>query len=86
MDICSEVTNGKNVKFIVPHFLIKLISPFIELNAKIKKKKPLFTGFSMDCLKQNSNYPSSKAINELGYSSRNLKESIKDTIEFIQSN
>lgn len=85
-DICSELTHKKKVRFIVPHLIIKLISPFIELHAKIKHKKPLFTGFSMDCLKQNSNYSSSKAMKDLGYTIRDLKESIKDTIEFIQSN
>jgi len=85
MDMCKEVTNGKKVKFIVPHFIIKLISPFIELDAKIKHKKPLFTGFSMDCLKQNSNYSSKKAEDELGYHIRELKESIIDTIKYIQN-
>lgn len=84
MDMCANLTNGKKVRFTVPHFVIKLISPFIELSAKLKHKKPLFTGFSMDCLKQNSNYSSSKAIKELDYVSRDLKESIKDTIEYIQ--
>ena len=85
-NICSELTSKKKVRIIIPHFVIKLISPFIELHAKIKHKKPLFTGFSMDCLKQNSNYSSSKAMNDLDYKIRDLKESIKDTIEFIQSN
>ena len=84
MDMCASITNKKKVRFKVPHFIIKLISPFIELDAKIKHKKPLFTGFSMDCLKQNSNYSSSKASKELKYTSRDLKESIKDTVEYIQ--
>lgn len=82
--VCSEISGHKKVKFIVPHFIIKIISPFIEISAKIKKKKPLFTGFSMDCLKQNSNYSSKKAMEELDYQIRDLKESIKDTINFIE--
>ena len=83
--ICSEISSKKPIKLVIPHFIIKLISPFIELSAKIKKKKPLFTGFSMDCLKQNSRYSSQKAIDELGYKIRDIKESIKDTITYIQN-
>ena len=83
MDICAELSDKKKVKFTVPHFVIKLISPFVEFAAKVKKKKPLFTGFSMDCLMQNSNYSSSKANKDFGYKSRDIKESIKDTIEYL---
>ena len=83
MDTCAELSGKKKVKFTVPHFVIKLISPFVEFSAKVKKKKPLFTGFSMDCLMQNSNYSSSKANKDFGYKSRDIKESIKDTIEYL---
>ena len=83
MDTCAELSGKKKVKFTVPHFVIKLISPFVEFSAKVKKKKPLFTGFSMDCLMQNSNYSSSKASKDFGYKSREIKESIKDTIEYL---
>ena len=85
MDTACEMTNQKKIKTTIPHFVIKLISPFIELHAKIHHKTPLFTGFSMDCLKQNSNYNYKKAREELDYSSRPLKETIKDTISYLQS-
>lgn len=81
----AKIANKKPIKFKVPHLLIKTISPFIELNAKLNKKTPLFTGFSMDCLMQNSNYDSSKAMKELGYSARDIKETLKDTIYYLKS-
>ncbi len=81
---CHDITGCKNVKFFVPHFIIKLISPFIVLFSKIKHKTPIFTGFSMDCLKQNSNYSHQKASRELNFKIRDLDESFKDTIKFLK--
>ena len=82
----AKAANKKPVKNKVPHFVIKAVSPFIERHAKKHNKAPLFTGFSMDCLMQNSNYSYKKANEELGYNPRPLEETMKDTIEWMQSN
>ena len=82
----AKVASKKPVKNKVPHFVIKAVSPFIERHAKRHNKAPLFTGFSMDCLMQNSNYSYKKANEELGYSPRPLEETMKDTIEWMRSN
>ena len=82
----AKVANKKPVKNKVPHFAIKAVSPFIERHAKRHNKAPLFTGFSMDCLVQNSNYSYKKANEELGYSPRPLEETMKDTIEWMVNN
>ena len=83
--IVGEITNKKPVKATVPHWVIKIASPFIEMNARAKHKTPLFTGFSMDCLKQNSNYSSKKAINELGYQITPLEATLKDTVQWLRN-
>ena len=82
--LAASTTNTKPIKRKVPHFLIKIASPFISLHAKIHHKTPLFTGFSMDCLKQNSFYINKKAKDELGYTSRPLKETMVDTIKWMK--
>lgn len=87
-DLMKKVTdheNMKEIKFIVPHFLIKLISPFIELKAKINRKNPLFTGFSMDCLMQNSSYSSIKARKKLDYSITPFDQTLEDTINYLKA-
>ena len=81
----AEYAGQKIPKLVVPHSLIKLISPFIEAKAKAKHKTPLFTGFSMDCLKQNSNYSYKKAKEELGYNPRPLKQTLRETIDWLKS-
>ena len=84
MGMASEISGAKKVNFTVPFWLIKCISPFIELHAKIHNKKPLFTGFSMDCLKQNSNYCHDKMTDLTGYNPLTIKESLTDTINWMR--
>lgn len=84
MGLASEISGAKKVTFTIPHFLIKLISPFIELYARITHKKPLFTGFSMDCLSQNSNYSHDKMTSLTGYKPLSIKESLIDTISWMK--
>lgn len=81
---CARLTGLPSYKIIVPHWLVKAVSPFLEAHAKAHHKKPLFTAYSMDCLNQNSNYSAKKAEDELGYSSRPLEETLKETIEFVK--
>ena len=83
MNKTCEISGAKKVKFVVPHWLIKCISPFVELYAKIAKKKPLFTGFSMDCLNQNSNYSYQKSEALFGYKPRLIEETLIDTIKWM---
>ena len=83
--VVSELSHSKKPKFVVPHIIIKGIAPFITLHAKRQKKMPLFTGFSMDCLKQNANYSYEKANRDFSYQPRDLDVTILDTINFLKS-
>ena len=84
--LAGKVVNKKPVTKTVPHFIIKIASPFLGMHARIHKKTPLFTGFSMDCLKQNSHYSYDKAKLKCGYSARELEETMKDTIDYLLFN
>lgn len=86
-DLMKKTNNfakSKKYKFIVPHFIIKLIAPIFEISAKKSSKNPLFTGFSMDCLKQNANYSYQKAKADFNYQPRDIDTTIKDTIIYLQ--
>ena len=82
--IAAKVENRKPVKATVPHWVIKMISPVVELSARMRHKPPLFTGFSMDCLKLNPIYDCSKAIKELGYKKTPIEETMRDTIQWMK--
>ena len=80
----AELEHKKPVKILVPVWLVKLASPFIELSAKIKKKSPLFTGFSMDCLQQNSNFSYDKANKGFDYLPRDMDTTLIDLVSWMK--
>jgi dihydroflavonol-4-reductase len=58
-----------------------------ELYYRIKKQKPLFTGYSLYTLQCNSNFSSKKAQDELGYTKKfSLKQTIQDTFDWCKAN
>lgn len=80
----AYIEHKKPITKLIPIPLVKIASPFIETHARIHKKRPLFTGFSMDCLQQNSYYQFSKANQEFGYKSRELNATIKDLVSWMK--
>ena len=80
----ARLENKKPIKLVVPIWLVKLGSPFIELSAKIRKKSPLFTAFSMDCLKQNSNYSYEKANKDFNYTPRDMSTTLLDLVKWMK--
>ena len=86
-DLIGEVAliaNKKPVKLTVPIWLVKMVSPFIVLSAKIQKKTPTFTAFSMDCLRQNSHYSFEKAAEKIGYEPRDIHDSLIATVNWMK--
>jgi len=83
LDYLFEITNHKKINSVLPMWLARLGAPFIALVAKIKKTRPLYTGYSLYTLRSNGNFSHEKATMELGYNPRNLKDSLKDTVEFL---
>lgn len=81
--LCNEITHSGSYRFIFPTWLVKIFAPFLELIYKLKGKKPLFTAHSMTCLKANPTYSHTKAEQMLGYTSRPLIETLKDTFMWI---
>ena len=51
----------------------------------IIRRRPLFTHYSISVLNSNHNFSNQKAIEELGFKTRDIYESIKDTIEFSEN-
>ncbi|MFA6587236.1 MAG: NAD-dependent epimerase/dehydratase family protein [Bacilli bacterium] len=83
LEIAHQFSGVKKTRATIPHFIVKMVSPILELHARIHHKKPLFTGFSMDCLNENSNYSCERAQKDLGYQRRPLEETMKDTVGWM---
>lgn len=68
----------------LPLWLAKLVAPICELYYNVKKQTPLFTKYSLYTLSSNSNFSKEKAKRELNYKNRDMKDTIKDTIKWLQ--
>lgn len=58
--------------------------PFLYLESKIRKKRPLYTLSSLASLKENTNFPIKKSEEEFGYHPRPLRNTVCDHMEFLK--
>ena len=83
LDIAADYKNKKKIKTL-PMFLAYFALPFLWIFFKIRRKRPLYTKYSLDTLKSNGNFSHQKASDEFNYHPRSLKESIEDEIDFLE--
>lgn len=86
LDTISEVTGKKKIKSVLPMFFAKITAPLSEIYYRVLNQPPLYTRYSLYTLTSNSNFSNEKARKELGYNNRDLKDTIKDTIEWLNNN
>ena len=85
LTICHEVTNKKEIKVYLPIWFIKLVAPIAEYYYRLKKTPPLFTAYSIYTLQSNANFSNEKARNELDYTTRDMRETIVDTVGYLKA-
>lgn len=78
------ITGVKAPSLKVPHQVARVFGFFNVLYCNLMKIKPLFTPFSIDVLASNSLVSCQKAQDELGYSSRSIYESLRETIQWFK--
>ena len=61
-----------------------ILAGMLEKQAKKKGTKPLMTTFSVYNLARNNSFDSSKAKNELGYTTRSYEETLRDEIAWLK--
>ena len=82
-DLICDVQGIKKIKIVLPICLAKIIAPFFEAYYNLKKQTPLFTKYSLYTLSSNSNFSNKKAKEELEYKNRDMKDTIKETISWL---
>ena len=83
-DLISDVQGIKKIKIVLPIGIAKLIAPLFEMYYNLKKQTPLFTRYSLYTLSSNSNFSNEKAKRELEFKNRNMKDTIRDTVEWLK--
>ncbi len=86
VNMAAEMTGRKQFKFTVPHFLAKIAAPFVEWSSKVTGTPPIFTSYSLSTLHSFGKFSSEKARKALGYTTRPIRETVRDTLEFMKQN
>lgn len=83
-----ETTTGrKSSRIVLPTWVARLGVPFMKAYAGLKHEHPLYTNESLDILRlSNHRISSSKAANELGFRSRPLEDTVRDTLAWFEQN
>ncbi|HOO43936.1 MAG TPA: epimerase, partial [Bacillota bacterium] len=82
LDYIAEYSGRKKIRTKLSYWFILSMSYFAEFYYLIRRQKPLFTHYSVKVLNSNHLFSNDKAKRELGFETRDLSESIQDTLQF----
>ena len=68
---------------VLPLWMARMAEPFLRLDARRRKERPLYTSYSLDTLHSNDRFSHNRATRELGYSPRDLFQTISDTVAWL---
>jgi dihydroflavonol-4-reductase len=80
----QEQTNARPVKYTLPVWVARVFLPFFHIYYKLRRKRPLFTRYSLYTLTSNSRFSSERARRELGFTTRPFTETIADTLSWLK--
>ena len=86
LDLLHEITGKRRIKRILPLWFIRITAPLAELYYKILRQPPLFTAYSIYTLNSNASFSHEKAERELGYTTRPMKQTLSDTVNWLKDN
>ena len=68
----------------LPMWIARAAEPLLRGIAKIRKRRPLYTKYSLYTLQSNDKFSHDKATLELGYRPRDLYQTIRDTVAWLK--
>ena len=86
VNIAAKMAGRKQFKITVPRFLAKIAAPFVEWSSKVTGTPPIFTSYSLYTLNSFGKFSNEKARKALGYTTRPIRETVRDTLEFMRKN
>jgi dihydroflavonol-4-reductase len=85
MSLLEELTGTPRPRLKFPVWVAQLAAAvFLPLYLIVTRKRPLLTTCSIQTLQRNSETTSQKAVHELGYSARPLRQSVEDSINWLK--
>ncbi|NLZ70702.1 MAG: NAD-dependent epimerase/dehydratase family protein [Clostridiaceae bacterium] len=81
----SQIVNRRKVRLVIfPLWLVKFGAFVITFFARLFRRRPFYTMYSIQVLESNSEVDNSKARAKLGYSPRPMDITLRETIEFLK--
>ncbi|MCI2049743.1 MAG: NAD-dependent epimerase/dehydratase family protein [Lachnospiraceae bacterium] len=68
----------------LPVWLAEFAVPFIGAVARVRGTRPLYTAYSLSTVSGNSHFSNEKARQELHYTTRDMEETVRDMVEWLQ--
>ena len=84
LEILQKITGRKSIRSYLPLWFVRIVAPLAELHYKVRKQPPLFTRYSIYTLSTDTHYNHEKATKELGYTTRDMKETLRDTYLWLK--
>lgn len=81
-DFVRQMTLTRTIRVKVPFPLARFAAIFAPIYYRMTKAKPKFTSYSLETVISNSVISNRKAIDELGYQPRSLRETVVDTVQW----
>lgn len=81
-----EITGKKEIKSFLPLWFVKGTASLAEAYYKILRQPPLFTSYSIYTLNSNAAFSHKKADEELGYTTRDMRQTLTDTVKWLRDN
>jgi len=69
----------------IPYAIARVAGVLASIYYRLIRRKPVFTAYSIDVLRSNSQVSSARAREELGFTTRPWQESIRDQVEWFRS-
>ncbi len=82
LNMLRSIHGGRRLA-VLPLWMAKAAAPLIQWYAKLRKKRPLYTSYSLYTLNTNDRFSHDKATAELGYKPRDLFKTLKDTVDWL---
>ncbi len=82
--LLADVSGNKPPRIKLGKGIIDLAAPIMEVFYKVSGQSPIFTRYAVRKLVSNCNFSYEKAQKELGYNPRPLRESLKDSLQWIK--
>lgn len=83
LQMVKKIYGGRRL-LTLPMWMARAAEPFMSGLAKLKKRRPLYTKYSLYTLQSNDKFSHDKATSELGYRPRDLYQTIRDTVTWLR--